>query len=498
MPEPAEDIVMVEAGPSSDGAELPTLQEALAFAEPPKAPPRLQRSSTSARKPDNKLMGLFGGFRKTRRASETYERPRSKTLTDDDGMLRRKRTVTGGNDTTKRIRRDDRKVRRSEKPEADTNGFVTDAPPEMEVVTEAEVEARRDERREKRASRNQPIKESRETRLREEDDQRVKRQEADQTPDDFRRSKIRESGDKRTRKEEEQELLRKEERRARRAARDERIIKEEPLTRDPDSNLTPQRRSKHREKDDRDLPPRESSRPHRSEHRRSYMSTPMSPNTPDRRSHRDEHRSSHRTPGEKSSSRRKSSAAPVEDYFDPRNGVNVPDLPPLETQDPYLHSGANDHTSSWVKSQISEPPPPPPPEPSVLDPAPVLGGGSGGGGEESAADEDARKALRRQSRRRSRYADAGVGAGDSGGGGGDGERRRRRESRREGVRSSEGSAEQERERERDRAYWRRKSDMVGGGGTPLVSSRGFGGMGMVGGKKGGSWLQKIKGLADGR
>lgn len=502
-PEPADDIVMVEAGPSSDGAELPSLQEALAFAEPPSAPAP-QRPSTSARKSDNKIMGLFG-LRKTRRAPETYERPRSKAIVDDDVNLRRKRTVGGGNDATKRVRRDDRKVRRSERPDIDADGFVTDAPLERDATEY--VEAKNDERRSKHASRSRPATEYRESRARDEEDQRAKLRESDQAQDDIRRTKIKESRDRRTKREEEEAAIRKEEKRAKKAAREERATKDEPLSRDLDPSSAFEGHSKHRDRDarDRDLPPETSSRPRKSGHRRSHIDTPKSPDATERRPRRDERRSSRRTPGEKSSSHRKATAAPVDDYFDPRNGAagDIPDpvpdpapldpaphestapdpVPldpgPLDPQEPYMHSGANEHTSSWVKSQISEPPPPPPLEPSVLDPAPVLGGA----GDESTVDEEARRALHRKSKRQSRYASGGDG-GDGGG-----ERRRRRESRRETVRSSEGSAEQERER----TYARRKSDY--GGGVPL---RGYGtGGGGLGGKRE-SWFQKIKGLADAR
>ncbi|MCJ1465376.1 hypothetical protein MMC07_003994 [Pseudocyphellaria aurata] len=495
-PEP-DDVVMVEAGPSSDGAELPSLQEALAFDEPPSAPAPLQRSPTSAKRTDNKLMGLFG-LRKTRRVSDMHERPRTKAYVDDDVNLRRKRTVGGENDAAKRVRRDDRKVRRSERPDTDADGFVADAP----LVREApeEVEAKNEDRRSKRASRSRPAKEYKEPRAREDTDQRAQQQEADQAQDDVRRAKARESRDRRTRREDEEAAIRKADRRARQAAREERAMKDEPLARDLDPSSAYEGRSKRRDRDtrDRDLPPETSSRPRKSDRRRSHYDAPKSPGATERRPRHDERRSERRAPGEKSSSHRKSTAAPVDDYFDPRNGTAgdildpVPNPPPLDStprdsaplepnpldsQEPYMHSGANEHTSSWVKSQISEPPPPPPLEPSVLDPAPVLGGAA----DDSTMDEDARRARRRQSRRKSRYADGG------GGGDGDGERRRRRESRRETVRSSEGSAEQE----RDRAYGRRKSDY--GGGVPL---RGYGGGGGGMGTKRGSWFQKIKGLAE--
>lgn len=523
--ESTDDTIMLEAGPSSDGVELPSLQEALASDEKPRSSPVVQRSSAHTKKLDSKLMGLFGGFRKPRRASEMYERPKKAPVDEFDGTLRRKRGVAGGGDAPKRIRREDRKARRSEKTDAEDDGFITEAP----IVAESPIpeihDFRRDEPRANRPSRSQPSKERKRSRLRETEDQRLKRQEVDQVEDGLRRAKARE---RRERKEKEETEIRRAERRANRAARDERSkqgpnsregdetdilreekrlkrvareekpIKEEPQFRDFDPIPTPERRSKRREKDPQDSDKRResSSRPRKPDRRRTNIDSPRSPGTSSRRPTLDRHHSSHRTTGgkDKSHSHRRSSAQPpVDIFFDSRNGAggeatlngsihHPPILDPLQQDLPYIHSGGNDHTSSWVKSQISEPPAPPPIEPSVLDPPPILGP-SGLGGEDSAG-EDARRALRRKSRRQSRaYREPDPEV--------ETPRRRHRENSRKGIKSSEGSAEQERDR------WRRKIEY--GAVMPPASGRSpMLGSGLGGGAKRGSWFKKFKDIADGR
>ncbi|KAI4281809.1 MAG: hypothetical protein L6R38_003406 [Xanthoria sp. 2 TBL-2021] len=381
-----DDVVMID-GPSQEEPEI------LAFDEKPRAPAPLQRSMTSSKKPANgKLMGLFGGFGKTQRNSETFDRPKGKAIvTDDEAMSPRKRTVNSREDSSKRLRRDDRKVRRSEKPDRDADGFITDALNERDPAKEAEdADVRRQERRAKRE-----VRES-ETR------QRSKR------ADD-------------------EDLQRHEEKHSRRSGRDDAPVKEAA------------ERTKH-----------SSSRPHKSDRRRSYMDPPQASDRP----------KAHRSRTEQSSSKRRSVA--VDDSFDPRNAV-----PEEGKNEPYMH-GANDHTSSWVKSQLSDPADPPPVEGTVIEPTPKLGGKGG------YADEEARKAAR-NSRRQSRY-----GPGDDMGEG-DKERRRRRKDK-----ESEGSVEWGgREREK---LSRRYTDM--GGVRGAVDGRPS--LGAAG--KRSSWLKKVTGM----
>lgn len=471
-PELADDIVMVEAGPSRDAPETTKFRDDLAFST--EKPRPLQRSATSAKKPSSKFMGLLGGFQKTRRLSDGYERSRGKAI-DEEEHLGRKRTVAGGNDATKRVRRDDRRMRRSERPDVTMAGLAIDDPrPDEGVILEPndddarkEDEARREARRAKRASKALSGKD-----VREPDDRRARRREADQAQEDAHRAKVKELKEKKARKEEEQEASRQEEKLAKRAAKDERLAKEDQASKEIGFDVT-EKRSKHRDREpiDREAPLAESSsRPRRSDRRRSHIDKPLSPTGDlERRPHR-----SRRPTGERSS--RRKSTAPVDDYFDPRNGALGDPQPTDPTtdpdpQEPYMH-GANDPTSSWVKSQISEPPPPPPLEPSVLDPAPVLGEAP----DDDAAEDEARR-MRRRERRQSKYR-------NNDGEEGDGERRRRRRE----VRSSEGSGD-------GGGRERRKSDY---GGVPLkgFESRGLGGSGGgggggAGGGKRGSWFKKI-------
>ena len=429
MPDFADDIVMVEAGPSNDGPEVVTGPEDLAFVEKAREPAPLKRSMTSAKKQDG-LMGLFGSFRKNRRASETFDPPKGKTIYEDErSNVRRKRTGAGGDDDAKRMRRDERRDRHSHKNNTDVEGFMTDAAPNGGASTEAEeTEARREERRAKRLSKDQIAKEARAAEVRESEERKARRLLSDKAQTEARKAKIREARDQKAREEEDREARRQEDKRARRGAREERYAQED---------VTP-----------RDMEKEPSSRPRKSDRRRSHMDKSLPTRTPDEeaehRIRREERRARHDKP---STSRRKSAPAPVEDYFDPRNGDRGA---PPHTADPYLQHGGNDHTSSWVNSQIIEPPPPPPIEPTVLDPPPDVGAdnAAAAAGVDD-ADDDLRRSRRKSSRRHSKYVDAGADEVD--------EKGRRRSSRREReLKSSE-------ESEGDR-YARRKSEYVYGGG----------------------------------
>lgn len=479
--DPSDDIVMVEAGPSTDGPDVVTGPDDLNFVEKPREPPRLKRSATTTTKNPAKLMGLFGSFRNSRRASEAYVLPKSKgAYGDDDGNERRKRTVSIGGDDAKRLRRDKRDIRRANTGDLDVDRFATDTAPNGGASTEAEdAETRREERRAKQALREQADKEAREADLRAAEDRRARRREAEQAQAEADRAKRRDARARKVREEDDREARRQADKRARRAARDEMNTKIE-ASRDGETRGL-DRRSRRRDEDPIGEP---STRPHRSDRRRSYVDKPISIRSPDGETDRRHHRT-HRTTT-KESSRRKS-APPVEDYFDPRNGADELNAEPLPAQDPpYMphNNGANDHTSSWVNSQISEPPPPPPIEPSVIDPIPATNGDDGGVNDgDSVVEETARHAPRRSSHRQSRHADMRPDEID--------ERRRRRESRRldrEAVRSSEGSGDGDR-------YARRKSEYSGGYAEKVGGARTFDGRAANGaGARRASWFKKITNL----
>ncbi|MCJ1385031.1 hypothetical protein MMC17_008149 [Xylographa soralifera] len=428
---PDDDIVMVEAGPSTDGPEVITGPDDIAFVEKSREPPQLKRSATSAKKSDG-LKGLFGVFGKTRRASDTADRPKTRAIyADEEGTPRRKRTVAGGDEDAKRPRRDDRKSYRSTKPDNEIDGgFATDAAPNGGASTEAEdAEARREARRAKRAEKEQAERAARRAELKELEEKKARRQLNDKAATEARKAKIREMREKKAREDEEREG-RKRPQEARDEGEEDVLEELDEAPRDLDPQPT-ERRSKHRSRNAEDS----TSRP-RSDRRRSHLDGPLPTRTAneeaDRRARREDRRSRRTSTEKPSNTRRKS--APVQDYFDPRNASRGTPA----GGDPYLTTnGANDHTSSWVNSQIVEPPPPPPIEPTVIEPPPILGDGVGLDDD----DDGIRRSKRKSSRRRSKYLDAAVEGVD--------DTKRRRE-RREKEPSSEGSAG-------DR-YARRKSD----------------------------------------
>ena len=411
-----DDLVMVDAGPSS-GADVAEGPDDMQFITKPKG---LTRSSTSAKKSESRKSGLFGGFLKTR-TTDTVERPRSKTIVEQE-VTPRKRTVTGGDDSAKRPRRDEQSRdgrKRSEKTDRAEQGYVYDTAGDPAGATEAEeADARREERRAKRAEKDLT---AREETLKYEADRRLKRRDAE-------KNKLKDDKDqvKRSKKEDDAEARRQEDKEARRTAREARRAKEEEqANRDLEEEIL-KPRSKRRDTD-KELPAESSSRPRKSDRRRSYIDRPALEVDESRRTRREE----------RPKSVRRKSTAPVEDYFDPRNGTRgAPDT------DPY---GGNEHTASWVKSQASDPPEPPLVEPTIVEPAPDLRAASGA--DDLKAEEDLRRSSHRKSKRSSRmYTDPIAEDQDS---------RRRRRTEKEGIRSSEGSPEGDR-------YARRQSESLGG------------------------------------
>ncbi|KAL2054567.1 hypothetical protein ABVK25_005315 [Lepraria finkii] len=441
-----DDVVMVDAGPSS-GADVADGPDDMQFITKPKG---LQRSGTSAKKPEGKKSGgLFGGFLKR---SDTYERPKKAVLEEE--VSPRKRTVTGGNDSAKRPRREDR--RRSEKTDRAAQGYVYDTAPDAEATEAKEADSRREERRAKKADRERA---ARDEALKYEADRRAKRREAD-------KAKVKDDKDRRARKEEEAEAKRQEEKDARRAAREARRAKEEEeANRALEEDILKPRSSKRRDADkDRELPAESSSRPRKSDRRRSTYDKPTPDEDESRRQRHEERRAK--------AERRKSTApGPVDDYFDPRNSSQGA----KEFNDPY---GGNEHTASWVKSQASDPPEPPPIEPSIVEPAPDLRATSGA--DDLKAEDDLRRSSHRKSKRSSRmYTDPLAEDQD-----------RRRSSRRR-EKESEGSAEGERYRSVDRSS-RRQSEALGGVklGAGTKTFDGKTGMG-----KRSSWFNRLGGMS---
>ena len=432
-----DDIVMVEA---NEGADFTQGPEDLAFAEHSRGPPPLKRSGTTSKKPGG-ISGLFGSFRKTRGASETYDRPKTNgAYGDEDEAPRRKRTVTGDDDGAKRIRRDERKVRHSSRRNGETEGFTNDAAPYGGGLTEVEdADVRREERHAKRVAKDRT---SRAVDVREQEERKARDLLNDKAATEARKAKIRELRAKEARGDGGNGLGGQDNGQSQHGAGDEGFVDETRATRELDDQPV-ERRSKRRDRKLDDPYPKAdtSSRPRKSDRRRSHLDKPLPSRTAteeaERRIRREERHSHRVTPNEKPSTSRRKTAPAVDDYFDPRNGASG-------DAEPYLHpiTGANDHTSSWVNSQIIEPPPPPPIEPTVIEPPPILGedGGAGAGDD----DEDIRRPRRKSSRRRSKYPDAAVDEVD--------EKSRRRERREREIRSSEGSGEPDRHSKRRSEY----------------------------------------------
>lgn len=445
-------IEMVEAGLSADSA----------YAKKSREPQPLRRSATTAKKSDGLIGGLFGTFRKGRRATEPIDRPKSRgALVDEENVVRRKRTVVRSDHDPKRLRRDERKVKRSERPEAEaeTDEFVADAVPNGNASTETEEAGLR---RELRRTRREPdVRESRKADLKEMEARQARGQLKDKAATEVRKAQIRAARDKAAKRNEGDDQEREDEVTLR-GMKDEKP-KDDGLIPDLDTR-PPKRRSKHRtrEFDDSNAAGNISSRNHQSHRQRSHTDRPFPTNTLDEDVRREERRSRRTLTERPSSNRRRKSAAPVEDYFDPRNSQRAP---PLDS-DPYQNTGVTDHTSTWVNRQIIEPPPPPPIEPTVIEAPPVLGDGL--------VDEEPHSEVRtrrKASRRRSKFMKNVADEGD--------EKRKKRDKKDKEIRSSEGSAE-------DRAG-RRKNEIGGPrafDGRPVEAGPG----------KRASWFKKITNL----
>lgn len=455
------DGVLVDTDGPTDGAEVVTGPDDMAFVEAPRRTP-LKRSASSAKKSDG-FMGLFGLSRRNTTRESDDRGARREVQDNEDGVSRHKRgSVRYEDESAKRPRRS-RRV-------SDTDGFMTDA---MPASTDVEDPEARRARRARRAERERDSAAAEEKAARRREREREKEREAHET----RKVKAREVRDRRLREEQELEARRQEEKRARRATREQRRAQEEQARREDEAREAEyhaRRRERERDRetagaDDPRSRPSNSDRP-RTSRRQSHVDGPTRASEHDaaRRQRHDERRprySTTHTPAERS-------ARPVEDYFDPCNGHSQHDAPQTAPARPYLASG--DKTASWVNSFHAEPPLPPPVEGTVLEGAPDLNGG------DTTADEEARRDTRRirpggagGSRKQGSYRE-------------EGRRDGRREERRvgaEGFRSSDGSGAGERIVRRKSAF-----PSLADGGTRAWDER------PAGPGKRGSWFKKFTGL----
>ncbi|KAK1066632.1 hypothetical protein LTR74_007002 [Friedmanniomyces endolithicus] len=389
-------------------------------------PPLVRRATTSAKKP-GLMGGILGAFTSRPAAPD---RRQSKAYDSDDGASRRKRESAYDDDRSKRLRRDDRKVGRSRNaPEADG---ATDGAPGTEAEDLEAKEARRAERRARR-DREAAEEEARGVR-------RAEREEA-------RKVKAREESDRLKQEDEEREARRKEERRAKRAERETRRAEEDRLALEEEAKAT-ERRERRRERERERTEAEPAVRPTTSDRRRSYA--PERPEDEEARRARREDRRLRRSvdPGTtatdkerpRTSRRRSDYPAPVDDYFDKRNGEPAP--PPADEHNgrgereadgrPYIQAGG-DKTTSWVHSVNESPPPPPPVEGTIVDAPAHFSVDDGVPATHPFEETTARELRHKRGKEREGYAN---------GNGEDVERRRRsrREREGEGIKSSSGGS----------------------------------------------------------
>ncbi|KAF1356927.1 hypothetical protein BDV97DRAFT_21834 [Delphinella strobiligena] len=312
-----EDLVFVDSNGPSDGHEIVTGPDDLAFVERATRPP-MKRSATSAKKTTGLLGGLLGSLKPSNQSRNRGY--------DSDDISRRKRQVEDDDEGSRRLRREARRIHRSKR--SDTDG-LTDAGPILSPSDDEDAEQRHKERRARRVERN--AAEAAEAEQRE-----ARRREKDRAREEERRSR-------RARDEEEAEARKLEEKRVRRAAR--RVAEEQEAQ---EAERRARRREKEKERQERE--------------------------NEERRTRREERRARHEKERVRPSRHRSDYPAPIDDYFDTRNGDHgvyegeAATAPARDTH-PYL-SKAPDKTSSWVHSVNEDPPPPPSVEGTIVD-APV-------------------------------------------------------------------------------------------------------------------------------
>ncbi|KAH0555763.1 hypothetical protein GP486_006292 [Trichoglossum hirsutum] len=410
-----DDVVVVDPPGHNDAAMN---ERTLAFETPLQSTGRTRRSSSTPKKPD-KLLSIFGSFRSKKPSREpeyeTQHKNRASTYESDDGAKRRSQHSAPENDD-RRLRRDKREVRRSvvlESDDAEAVAAYGNATGAVNVDVE-DYDARKEERRRRKAAKEAADREAREAEQREAEAREARRRELEQRELEARKARAKEA---RERKSREDEARIREEKRARRAAREQAAVEERArkIAEEQEAQRHEERRARRaaRERERQAsqgaaIPVRDAedrpSKYRNSERRRSHAE-PRNPQEEEERRARKEERRAHRASKEIRSSRRQS-APPVTDYSDPRDGRDAyrpevehhPAGGPVYNATQPLPAHANDHTSSWVNSQIIEPAPPPPAAPTVVD-----GANTHIGYDDSPTSDEARREQRR-ARRESKYA----------------------------------------------------------------------------------------------
>ena len=331
-----EEAVMVDA--PRDEARVTSGPEDIAFVD---------RPSPMKRADSMKKAGIIGGILGAFAGKANADKRQSRAYESDHDASRRKRGSAYDDDPSKRLRREDRRLHRSQRSadgETYPDGGMTDA--EDPVAREA----RRAERRERRE------------RILAEDPERAARHEARRRAERERLAQ------------EDEEHRRRDERRARHAERDARRHESDRLAQD-DEARNEERRERRRQRDQMRMDEEAAAARPRAERRRSHA-----PEDDEARRARHEERRMRHSMAEASaekerprhSRRRSERPAPVEGYFDRRNGEqDGAPLPPADGDAdgaPFAVKTGKDKTASWVHS-ISDAPPPPI-EATIID-APV-------------------------------------------------------------------------------------------------------------------------------
>jgi hypothetical protein len=332
-----EEPVMVDA--PRDEARVTSGPDDIAFVDRPSA----MKRGDSIRK-GGLIGGILGAFAGAGKANA--EKRQSRAYESDYDASRRKRGPAYDDDPSKRLRREDRRLHRSQRSadgETYPDGGMTDA------EDPAAREARRAERRERRE------------RILAEDPERAARHEARRRAERERLAQ------------EDEDQRRRDERRARHAERDSRRPEDDRHAQD-DEARNEERRERRRQREQQRMDEEAAAARPRTERRRSHA-----PEDDEARRARHEERRMRHSMAEaaaekerpRHSRRRSERPAPVEGYFDRRNGEQ--DGAPLPYDDadgapPFAVKTGKDKTASWVHS-ISDAPPPPI-EATIID-APV-------------------------------------------------------------------------------------------------------------------------------
>jgi hypothetical protein len=325
------DVVMVEAGPSGGEPFVTSGPDDMAFVE--HSQPELKRSNTAAKKAGGFFGGFFGGGGKPEKAIEPAAHSRPASSYRDERMMDAEILPSRTKDKSKR---------RSMKPQP------ADFEPAGQMDFDPEAEARRTERRA-----------AREAEEAERAERRRSRRDKEKAELEERRAKAR----NRARREQEAEEQRREEKRARRAAKEEARAQEEA---DIEAAAVARREERRRLRAELEASELEKARVAAEDQagadkiRRSAKDDrkkQFEREEAERVRRREEKKSkSSRDKDKSGSGKRKSTTSPLMDeYFESRNGTSKqPGGPP-------------DKTSSWVKSQASDPPDLPPVEGTILD-----------------------------------------------------------------------------------------------------------------------------------